>query len=89
MTRRNTPTDPLYVPQLGEIVKDMAHRGVHGAYMGTESGKVYLRPEHGGIEWTTYPSEIQPLVRPMDSKPATSRGKPPGRLPEPSAGDAA
>lgn len=59
-TRRRVP-QALYQPQVGEIVEDLAHGGVQGVYMGTEEGKVFLRPRGGGQEWETYPSEIEPL----------------------------
>ncbi|MGW2545125.1 hypothetical protein ACWC5I_30675, partial [Kitasatospora sp. NPDC001574] len=61
MARGSEPARPDYKPELGELVRDMLHGAVIGAYMGTEDGKVFLRRPDGGIEWTTYPSEIAPV----------------------------
>ncbi|MFJ8430246.1 hypothetical protein ACIQ9P_02965 [Kitasatospora sp. NPDC094019] len=49
----------IYRPELGEVVKDRAHKGVEGVYMDTMSGRVYLRPRGGGLEWTTSPGDIE------------------------------
>ncbi len=49
-----------YKPQLGELVRDLAHKGAVGAYMGTECGLAYLRRPAGGCEWSTPAGEIEP-----------------------------
>ncbi|ARF79345.1 hypothetical protein ACIG0C_01980 [Kitasatospora aureofaciens] len=54
-------TRTIYKPKIGEIVRDRAHKGVEGTYMGIQGGMVYLRPRGGGQEWETYPSEIEAL----------------------------
>ncbi|MFF2660646.1 hypothetical protein ACFVUH_25200 [Kitasatospora sp. NPDC058032] len=61
MSRRKSElARPDYRPELGELVRDLLHGGAVGAYMGTVGGRIYLRRPDGGIEWTTYPSEIEP-----------------------------
>ncbi|MET8702234.1 hypothetical protein ABZW10_25695 [Kitasatospora sp. NPDC004723] len=63
MSGKNSGSARLdYRPELGELVRDLAHRGAVGAYMGTVGGQIYLRRPDGGIEWTTYPSEIEPAA---------------------------
>ncbi|MFJ6213782.1 hypothetical protein ACIQGZ_10695 [Streptomyces sp. NPDC092296] len=61
--KRSTPqyAAPLYVPQPGELVMDTAHHDVRGVYMATEGSTVFLRPEGGGIEWTTRSADIKPV----------------------------
>ncbi len=50
-----------HTPELGDLVRDLAHSGKVGAYMGTEGGQIYLRPPEGGCEWTTRPDAIEPV----------------------------
>lgn len=61
MAVRKRSRTPIYRPKVGEVVKDRAHKGAEGVYMDTMSGRAYLRPRGGGLEWTTYPSEIEQL----------------------------
>ncbi|MEU8925410.1 hypothetical protein AB0D10_31510 [Kitasatospora sp. NPDC048545] len=61
MATSRKPPRTLYQPRVGEVVRDLAHKGAEGVYMGTVAGRVYLRPPGGGVEWETYPSEIEPL----------------------------
>ncbi|MFD9595865.1 hypothetical protein ACFWA9_24400 [Kitasatospora sp. NPDC059973] len=63
------PRTPAYQPQIGEVVRDRAHRSpngqpAEGVYMDTLGGAAYLRPEAGGCEWTTRPEDLQRLDRP-------------------------
>ena len=51
---------PAYQPQLGELVWDDGPRQRNGVYMGAEGGIYFLRPEGGGIEWTTAPANVRP-----------------------------
>ncbi|MFF1795792.1 hypothetical protein ACFVXQ_16485 [Kitasatospora sp. NPDC058263] len=61
MAVRKRSRTTIYQPKVGEVVKDRAHKGVEGVCMDTMSGRVYLRPRYGGLEWTTFPSEIERL----------------------------
>ncbi|MEV6978107.1 hypothetical protein [Kitasatospora sp. NPDC093806] len=60
--KKSEPARPDYQPELGELVRDLAHGGAVGAFMGTVSGEIYLRRPDGGVEWTTYASEIEPVA---------------------------
>ncbi|MFJ2953872.1 hypothetical protein OG896_27405 [Streptomyces sp. NBC_00669] len=60
---RPKPVGAVHTPQLGELVWDDGPRQRNGVYMGTEGGLLFLRPEGGGIEWTTAPANIRPLAR--------------------------
>ncbi|MFF2046069.1 hypothetical protein ACFVVX_37170 [Kitasatospora sp. NPDC058170] len=67
MSRR--PRIPAYTPEVGEVVRDLAHRSpgtkaVEGVYMDTLGGLAYLRPERGGCEWTTRPEDLRRLELP-------------------------
>lgn len=58
-----------YLPRVGEVVRDLAHRGIdgrptEGVYMDTLGGQAYLRPAVGGCEWTTSPDSLKPLDAP-------------------------
>ncbi|WP_406193549.1 hypothetical protein OH807_02975 [Kitasatospora sp. NBC_01560] len=63
------PRMPAYRPVVGEVVRDLARRGVdghpvEGVYMDTMNGLAHLRPEAGGCEWTTRPDRVQRLDEP-------------------------
>ncbi|MFB6894339.1 hypothetical protein ACFCX4_34115 [Kitasatospora sp. NPDC056327] len=63
------PRMPVYTPAVGEVVRDLAHRGpsglpVEAVYMDTLAGLVHLRPIAGGCEWTTGPDCVQALPNP-------------------------
>ncbi|GAA0660170.1 hypothetical protein GCM10010193_08870 [Kitasatospora atroaurantiaca] len=80
-TRRG-PHRPIYRPQVGEMVRDGAHNGAQGVYMGEQSGRVYLRPKAGGVEWDTSPSDIEPLSPVPELVPVMRASRPrvaPGR----------
>ncbi|MEV6974914.1 hypothetical protein [Kitasatospora sp. NPDC093806] len=67
MVRKN-PT-PTHRPQVGEVVRDLAHRNPSGqpteaVFMDNLAGLAYLRHENGGCEWTTKPEHVQPLPQP-------------------------
>lgn len=49
--------------------------------METRDGRVYLRPRQGGQEWTTYPSEIEPLADEPELVPVLGADRP-RRAPE-------
>ncbi|MFB7906183.1 hypothetical protein [Kitasatospora sp. NPDC056076] len=55
-----------YRPQVGDLVLDR-RTGRTGIYMGTIGGEHYLRPEHGGREWTAEPNHVSPAPEPRDS----------------------
>ncbi|WP_031069885.1 hypothetical protein [Streptomyces sp. NRRL WC-3742] len=60
MVRKKRSTESPYLPQVGELVKDvMADKEV--VYMDTRGGLAYVRPVGGGIEWTVDPAALQPL----------------------------
>ncbi|MFI6847651.1 hypothetical protein ACIBJD_23930 [Kitasatospora sp. NPDC050467] len=63
------PRMPAYRPEVGEVVRDLAHRAAtgdptEGVYMDTLGGLAYLRPAAGGCEWTTKPEHLQRLDHP-------------------------
>ncbi|MDH6135030.1 hypothetical protein P3T37_004440 [Kitasatospora sp. MAA4] len=60
MVRPSDTRRSIYVPQVGEVVQDLARKGQLGVYMGTQDGLRYLRPKGGGVEWTTEPEELAP-----------------------------
>ncbi|GAB2697286.1 hypothetical protein [Kitasatospora kifunensis] len=70
-----TPTT-IYRPQLGELVSDLTHKGACGIYMGTLSGRAYLRPPGGGIEWDTDPDRIEPATPAGQLEPVSQRSTP-------------
>ncbi|MFD5915548.1 hypothetical protein ACFVYP_02590 [Kitasatospora sp. NPDC058201] len=62
-------SNPAYRPQIGEIVRDLAKRGlggepVEGVCMDCLAGLYYLRSEQGGCEWTTRPESVRRLDAP-------------------------
>ncbi|ARF78892.1 hypothetical protein ACIG0C_04545 [Kitasatospora aureofaciens] len=57
---------PAYRPHAGELVLDR-RTGRTGIYMDTIGGEHYLRPEHGGREWTAEPHHVSPAPEPRDS----------------------
>ncbi|MGW2371397.1 MULTISPECIES: hypothetical protein [Kitasatospora] len=57
---------PAYRPHVGELVLDR-RTGRTGIYMDTIGGEHYLRPEHGGREWTAEPNHVSPATEPRDS----------------------
>ncbi|MEU4115056.1 hypothetical protein AB0F71_11230 [Kitasatospora sp. NPDC028055] len=63
-TRQRNPK--AYRPQVGDLVLDR-RTGRTGIYMGTIGGEHYLRPEHGGREWTAEPNHVSPAPEPRDS----------------------
>lgn len=48
----------LYVPQIGEIVRDTA-KDLPGKVMGHVGPRYQLRALQGGKEWETHPEDIQ------------------------------
>ncbi|WP_052707216.1 hypothetical protein [Streptomyces rubellomurinus] len=52
-----TPTS--ISPSPGELAYDARAKRL-GVVMDTIAGLVYLRPPHGGTEWTTRPQDISP-----------------------------
>ncbi|MFD5462791.1 hypothetical protein ACFWIQ_08165 [Kitasatospora sp. NPDC127059] len=57
---------PAYRPHVGELVLDR-RTGRTGIYMDTIGGEHYLRPEHGGREWTAEPHHVSPAPEPRES----------------------
>ncbi|MFE4976720.1 hypothetical protein ACFRAR_32040 [Kitasatospora sp. NPDC056651] len=75
MKRKESPVQPPYRPQVGELVKDLTS-DQHVVHMDTRGGLAYVRPIGGGLERTVDPASLQPLpdgpmlvVRPTPPKP--------------------
>ncbi|MFF4245190.1 hypothetical protein ACFYY2_12035 [Streptomyces sp. NPDC001822] len=51
----------LYVPRIGDIVKDSAKKAPAGTVMGHEGPYYQLRPLGGGKEWDARPEDIEPV----------------------------
>lgn len=47
--------------RVGEVVRDHLRRR-DGVVMDVVGGRLYLRPEGGGIEWTAAPEHVGPAV---------------------------
>ncbi|MFJ2780006.1 hypothetical protein [Kitasatospora sp. NPDC087315] len=60
MSTRKPPNTRIYVPEVGETVKDIA-TGKTGVLTGTHNREAYLRPSGGGIEFSTMPWNIEPV----------------------------
>jgi hypothetical protein len=62
---------------VGEVVIDADNKGVEGIFMDVHGGLVFLRPERGGMEWTTRacalrkrpgPPRVLPVMQPSPKK---------------------
>ncbi|MER7670450.1 hypothetical protein ABTY61_18535 [Kitasatospora sp. NPDC096128] len=62
----------VHRPTVGDLVLDR-RTGRTGIYMGTIGGEHYLRPEHGGREWTADPHHVSPATT---AAPVTTDAEP-------------
>lgn len=82
MSTRKPPHKRVYVPKVGELVKDAA-TGTTGIYTGTHGKEAYLRPSGGGVEWTTMPWDVEPVSDARELEFVQRPSTPPGEsLPE-------
>ncbi|MEU6765938.1 hypothetical protein ABZ916_25910 [Streptomyces sp. NPDC046853] len=72
-------TEEPWRPKVHEVVKD-TYMDVLGVFEGEEWGRAYLRPQGGGLEWTTHMDNLAPVTTherikdQLDAVNARSRG---------------